>query len=144
MTYRIPGFSLDLPEGTEDHSVLAFTLTPDEGQVFSIVVTRSPLPDGSGLTDYVSEAITTRETNGEGYALSWKKPYLHEGVEGFITAGTLESADSRADERRLYLLAGKTVLVMIALAQGMFTQSQLDALNGFIKGFHPDKTGENV
>lgn len=144
MTYRIPGFTLDLPKGTKDHSILTFTLTPDKGQVFSITVIRCYLPEGSELANYVTEDIAMRETSGEGYALSWKKSYLHEEASGIITAGTLNDIDDRKEERRLYLLVGNIVLIMTALVHGIFALEQLDALNEFIKGFHPDNTGQKI
>lgn len=30
--YPIPGFTLNIPKGTKDHSIFTFTLTPDKGQ----------------------------------------------------------------------------------------------------------------
>lgn len=144
MNYRIPGFTLDLPKGAKDHSIFIFTLTPDDEQAFSITVIRCSLPAGSELSNYVTEDIAMRETSGEGYALSWKKSYLHEGVSGIITAGTLKDIDDCKEERRLYLFVGNIVLVMTALVHGIFTLEQLDALNEFIKGFHPDITDQET
>lgn len=144
MEYRFPGFTLGAPKGVEDHSILAFTLNPEGCLPFGVTMTRCPVPEGITLADYVAGDIAQRESSGEAYALAWKRSYSHDGLEGIVTAGTLEGTDERADERRLFILSGKTILVISALVQGAFTSGQLDALNVFIKGLHPDRTGKNA
>ncbi|QDH17378.1 hypothetical protein [Swingsia samuiensis] len=141
MKYKLPDFTLDLPEGSKDCSIYAFLLTSSKGNTFNVTVRRHYLSGNSVFTKYINEDITARMTSGENYDLAWKKKYYHEGREGIITAGTLKGADTQQiDERRLYLFSEKILFILTAFTQGIFTTEQLDTLNHFVKGFSFDRS----
>ena len=75
MDYHIQEASFDLPAGFVDQSINVLTITPENGEPFSLMITRSVLIDSETLPAYIARTIINTETEENFFKLLWKRSY---------------------------------------------------------------------
>ncbi|MBS0959131.1 DcrB-related protein [Acetobacter thailandicus] len=135
MDYHIQEASFDLPAGFVDQSINVLTITPENGEPFSLMITRRVLIDSETLPAYIARTIINTETEENFFKFLWKRFYTIQERPCFILATLIGNEKHPSEQRRIYIQNNMQVLTFIATVQKKFSEAQLNALNNLSKSF---------